>query len=171
MANAYMSVFAVKSRICPSSKCVYLKISNCWNRQTNVETDKFSGLLKLMATNNNMSDFRDSKSMYVQWLNHNLWSVHCYFNLIKILCWIFPYSKINFSKLCLTPLMICLSGFIIITSVLLIARLFGETAGWRTSIGFSVLGVIMFVAAAAVIFYGECFTLLIMYLCWILIVF
>ncbi|CAB3224424.1 unnamed protein product [Arctia plantaginis] len=45
------------------------------------------------------------------------------------------------------------SSFIIITGVLLIARLFGETAGWRTSIGFSVLGVIMFVAAAAVIFY------------------
>ncbi|XP_049869608.1 uncharacterized protein LOC126369293 [Pectinophora gossypiella] len=45
------------------------------------------------------------------------------------------------------------SSFIIITGVLILARLFGETVGWRTSIGFSVLGVIMFTAAAAVIFY------------------
>ncbi|XP_026324840.1 uncharacterized protein LOC113233838 [Hyposmocoma kahamanoa] len=45
------------------------------------------------------------------------------------------------------------SSFIIITGVLLLARLFGETVGWRTSIAFSVLGVIMFTAAAAVIFY------------------
>uniref|UniRef100_A0A2A4JGU3 DUF7775 domain-containing protein n=1 Tax=Heliothis virescens TaxID=7102 RepID=A0A2A4JGU3_HELVI len=45
------------------------------------------------------------------------------------------------------------SSYIIITGVLIIARLFGESPGWRTSIGFSVLGVIMFTAAAAVIFY------------------
>ncbi|KAJ2937907.1 hypothetical protein O0L34_g18731 [Tuta absoluta] len=45
------------------------------------------------------------------------------------------------------------SSFIIITGVLVLARLFGETLGWRTSIGFSTLGVIMFTAAAAVIFY------------------
>ncbi|XP_031765203.1 uncharacterized protein LOC113512938 isoform X1 [Galleria mellonella] len=45
------------------------------------------------------------------------------------------------------------SSFIIITGVLIIAKLFGENAGWKTSIGFSVLGVIMFTAAAAVIFY------------------
>ncbi|KAM3959215.1 uncharacterized protein ACR2FA_006754 [Aphomia sociella] len=45
------------------------------------------------------------------------------------------------------------SSFIIITGVLIIARLFGEVAGWKTSIGFSVLGVVMFTAAAAVIFY------------------
>ncbi|KAI8436208.1 hypothetical protein MSG28_004278 [Choristoneura fumiferana] len=45
------------------------------------------------------------------------------------------------------------SSFIIITGILIIARLFGETVGWRTSIGFSVLGVVMFTAAAAVIFY------------------
>lgn len=45
------------------------------------------------------------------------------------------------------------SSFIIITGVLVIARLLGESVGWRTSIGFSILGVIMFTAAAAVIFY------------------
>ncbi|KAL0893316.1 hypothetical protein ABMA27_014907 [Loxostege sticticalis] len=45
------------------------------------------------------------------------------------------------------------SSFIIITGVLIIARLLGESAGWRTSIGFSLLGAIMFTAAAAVIFY------------------
>ncbi|XP_028033313.1 uncharacterized protein LOC114245364 [Bombyx mandarina] len=45
------------------------------------------------------------------------------------------------------------SSFIIITSVLIIARLFGETVGWRTSMAFSILGAIMFTAAAAVIFY------------------
>ncbi|CAH0397763.1 unnamed protein product [Chilo suppressalis] len=45
------------------------------------------------------------------------------------------------------------SSFIIITGVLIIARLLGESAGWRTSIGFSVIGAIMFTAAAAVIFY------------------
>ncbi|XP_047506927.1 uncharacterized protein LOC125050901 [Pieris napi] len=45
------------------------------------------------------------------------------------------------------------SSFIIITGVLIIARIFGESAGWRTSLTFSILGVIMFTAAAAVIFY------------------
>ncbi|XP_060803077.1 uncharacterized protein LOC106142508 [Amyelois transitella] len=45
------------------------------------------------------------------------------------------------------------SSFIIITGVLIIARLLGETVGWKTSIGFSVIGVILFTAAAAVIFY------------------
>ncbi|CAK1596442.1 unnamed protein product [Parnassius mnemosyne] len=45
------------------------------------------------------------------------------------------------------------SSYIIITGVLVIARLLGESAGWRTSIGFSILGVIMFTAAAGVIFY------------------
>ncbi|CAG9093945.1 unnamed protein product [Plutella xylostella] len=45
------------------------------------------------------------------------------------------------------------SSFIIITGVLIIARLLGETPGWRTSLGFSILGVIMFTAACAVIFY------------------
>ncbi|XP_030023795.2 uncharacterized protein LOC115442782 [Manduca sexta] len=45
------------------------------------------------------------------------------------------------------------SSFIIITGVLIVARLFGESAGWRTSMGFSILGAIMFTAAAAVIFY------------------
>lgn len=45
------------------------------------------------------------------------------------------------------------SSYIIITGVLVVARLFGESAGWRTSIGFSVMGAIMFTAAAAVIFY------------------
>ncbi|XP_041977994.1 uncharacterized protein LOC121732240 [Aricia agestis] len=45
------------------------------------------------------------------------------------------------------------SSFIIITGVLIIARLLGEAAGWRTSLGFSAIGVIMFTAAAAVIFY------------------
>ncbi|CAH3830804.1 unnamed protein product [Pieris brassicae] len=45
------------------------------------------------------------------------------------------------------------SSFIIITGVLIIARIFGESAGWRTSLAFSILGVIMFTAAAAVIFY------------------
>ncbi|CAH2036980.1 unnamed protein product, partial [Iphiclides podalirius] len=45
------------------------------------------------------------------------------------------------------------SSYIIITGVLIIARLLGESAGWRTSLGFSILGVIMFTAAAAVIFY------------------
>ncbi|XP_068631789.1 uncharacterized protein [Battus philenor] len=45
------------------------------------------------------------------------------------------------------------SSYIIITGVLVIARLLGEPTGWRTSLGFSVLGVIMFTAAAAVIFY------------------
>ncbi|XP_063380998.1 uncharacterized protein LOC134667501 isoform X1 [Cydia fagiglandana] len=45
------------------------------------------------------------------------------------------------------------SSYIIITGILILARLFGESAGWKTSIGFSVLGVVMFTAAAAVIFY------------------
>ncbi|XP_047529820.1 uncharacterized protein LOC125065992 [Vanessa atalanta] len=45
------------------------------------------------------------------------------------------------------------SSFIIITGILIIARLFGESAGWKTSIGFSIIGVIMFTAAAAIIFY------------------
>ncbi|KPI93101.1 hypothetical protein RR46_14322 [Papilio xuthus] len=45
------------------------------------------------------------------------------------------------------------SSYIIITGVLIIARLLGESAGWRTSIGFSIMGFIMFTAAAAVIFY------------------
>lgn len=51
--------------------------------------------------------------------------------------------------------MIIVIGFIIITGVLIISRLFGETVGWRTSMGFSILGAIMFTAAAAVIFYGK----------------
>lgn len=50
-------------------------------------------------------------------------------------------------------------GFIIITGVLIIARIFGESAGWRTSLAFSILGVIMFTAAAAIIFYGTCILL------------
>ncbi|CAK1552728.1 unnamed protein product [Leptosia nina] len=45
------------------------------------------------------------------------------------------------------------SSYIIITGVLIIARIFGESAPWRTSLAFSILGVIMFTAAAAVIFY------------------
>lgn len=45
------------------------------------------------------------------------------------------------------------SSFIIITGVLIVARLFGESAGWRTSIGFSIIGFIMFTAAAGIIFY------------------
>ncbi|KAL4708709.1 hypothetical protein ACJJTC_017388 [Scirpophaga incertulas] len=45
------------------------------------------------------------------------------------------------------------SSFIIITGVLIIVRLLGESTGWRTSIGFSLIGAIMFTAAAAVIFY------------------
>ncbi|OWR45276.1 ryanodine receptor protein [Danaus plexippus plexippus] len=45
------------------------------------------------------------------------------------------------------------SGFIIIVGVLIIARLLGESAGWRTSLGFSIIGAILFTATAAVIFY------------------
>ncbi|XP_072931731.1 uncharacterized protein [Epargyreus clarus] len=45
------------------------------------------------------------------------------------------------------------SSFIIITGVLIIARLLGESAGWKTSLMFSVLGFIMFTAAAGIIFY------------------
>ncbi|XP_045772132.1 uncharacterized protein LOC123872043 [Maniola jurtina] len=45
------------------------------------------------------------------------------------------------------------SSFIIITGVLIIARLLGESAAWRTSLAFSAVGAIMFIASAGIIFY------------------
>ncbi|CAG9785998.1 unnamed protein product [Diatraea saccharalis] len=67
------------------------------------------------------------------------------------------YSKCNFTNIDIFDVYLSnnsiTTGFIIITGVLIIARLLGETAGWRTNIGFSVIGAIMFTAAAAVIFY------------------
>lgn len=45
------------------------------------------------------------------------------------------------------------SSLIIITGILIIGRVLGESLSWKTSLAFSVIGVIMFTAAAAVIFY------------------